>query len=127
VPLSQALAVTGSVNQQGEIQAVGGINEKIEGLFDVCRARGFAAGQGVIIPAANVRHLMLREDLADAVRAGQFQVHAIETVDEGLALLSGRESGARGADGAFPQGSVNAMVERALAEGAARLKELGPS
>lgn len=125
VPLRQTLAVTGSVNQQGEIQAVGGINEKIEGFFDVCRARGLSPDHGVVIPEANVRHLMLREDVVEAVRAGRFQVHAVATVDEGLALLSGREAGERGADGTFAQGSFNAMVEQALVESAERLKEVG--
>jgi hypothetical protein len=116
VALRQTLAVTSSVNQQGEIQAVGGINEKIEGSFDVCRARGLSPEHGVVIPAANVGHLMLREDVVAAVRAGEFQVHAVGTVDEGLALLSGRDAGERGADGMFPQGSVNAMVDDSWAE-----------
>jgi predicted ATP-dependent protease len=113
------------MNQRGDIQPVGGINEKIEGFFDVCRARGLSPDHGVIIPEANVRHLMLREDVVEAVRAGKFQVHAISTVDEGLALLSGREAGERGADGKFPQGSFNAMVDAALVESAERLKEVG--
>jgi len=124
IPLSQSLAVTGSVNQRGEIQAVGGINEKIEGFFDVCRARGLTGRQGVVIPEANVRHLMLRGDVVEAVREGRFHVHAIATVDEGLALLSGREAGTPGPDGRFPDGSFNAAVERALEANLARLKEL---
>jgi predicted ATP-dependent protease len=124
IPLEQGLAVTGSVNQLGEIQAVGGINEKIEGFFDVCRARGLTARQGVLIPAANARHLMLREDVVAAVREGRFHVHAVATVDEGLALLSGREAGARGPDGRFPEGTVNAAVEQALAANVRRLREL---
>jgi predicted ATP-dependent protease len=124
IPLAQGLAVTGSVNQRGEIQAVGGINEKIEGFFDVCRARGLGGQQGVVIPEANVRHLMLRDDVVEAVRAGQFHVHAVATVDEGLTLLTGLPAGEAGADGRFPQGSVNAAVERALAANIERLKEL---
>jgi lon-related putative ATP-dependent protease len=124
IPLSQSLAVTGSVNQRGDIQAVGGINEKIEGFFDVCTARGLTGRQGVVIPAANARHLMLREDVVEAVRAGKFHVHAIATVDEGLTLLSGRDAGAPGPDGRFPEGSFNAAVERALEANVARLKEL---
>jgi lon-related putative ATP-dependent protease len=124
IPLSQSLAVTGSVNQRGEIQAVGGINEKIEGFFDVCRARGLTGRQGVVIPEANVRHLMLREDVVEAVRAGTFHVHAIATVDEGLALLSGLQAGAPGKDGRFAEGTFNAAVERALEANVARLKEL---
>jgi predicted ATP-dependent protease len=127
IPLDQSLAVTGSVNQRGEIQPVGGINEKIEGFFDVCRRRGLTGRQGVVIPLPNVRHLMLREDVVEAVRTGQFHVHAVATIDEGLALLTGREAGERGPDGRFPEGSVNAAVDAALAAGVARLKELrGP-
>jgi len=116
LPLRQDLAVTGSVNQQGEVQAIGGVNAKIEGFYDVCAARGLSGTQGVVIPAANVRHLMLREDVVDAVRAGRFQVYAVRTIDEGIALLAGRPAGERGPDGAFPEGSVNALVEKRLRE-----------
>jgi lon-related putative ATP-dependent protease len=122
IPLKQGLAVTGSVNQQGQIQPVGAINEKIEGFFDVCRARGLSGQQGVVIPEANVRHLMLREDVADAVREERFHVYAVSTVDQGLSLLSGQPAGERGPDGQFPADSVNAAVERALAENVARLR-----
>ncbi|MBI2156455.1 MAG: AAA family ATPase [Candidatus Rokubacteria bacterium] len=124
IPLAQSIAVTGSVNQRGEIQAVGGINEKIEGFFDVCRARGLDGRHGVMIPETNVRHLMLREDVVRAVREGKFNVHAVGSVDEGLEVLSGRPAGARRPDGAFPEGSFNAAVERALAENVERLKAL---
>jgi lon-related putative ATP-dependent protease len=124
IPLSQSLAVTGSVNQHGEIQPVGGINEKVEGFFDVCAARGLTGEQGVLIPSANVRHLMLREDVVEAVRVGRFHVHAVSTVDEGLALLSGLETGARGPDDLYPEGSFNAAVEAALAANIERLKEM---
>ncbi len=124
IPLAQSIAVTGSVNQRGEIQPVGGINEKIEGFFDVCRARGLDGRHGVMIPAANVRHLMLREDVVQAVREGKFNVHAVSTVDEGAEILSGRPAGERRPDGTFPDGSVNAAVERALAENVERLKAL---
>jgi lon-related putative ATP-dependent protease len=124
VPLDQGLAVTGSVNQRGEVQPVGAVNEKIEGFFDLCRARGLTGRQGMLIPEANARHLMLREDVVEAVREGRFQVVAVRTVDEGLEVLSGRPAGERGADGRFPGDSVNAAVERALAESAARLRRL---
>jgi lon-related putative ATP-dependent protease len=124
IPLSQSLAVTGSVNQHGEIQPVGGINEKVEGFFDVCAARGLTGEQGVLIPSANVRHLMLREDVVEAVRAGRFHVHAVSIVDEGLALLSGLETGVRGPDDRYPKGSFNAAVEAALAANIERLKEM---
>ncbi len=124
IPLRQSLAVTGSVNQRGEIQAVGGINEKIEGFFDVCRERGLTGRQGIVIPEANVCHLMLRDDVVQAVREGTFHIHAVRTVDEGLALLSGREAGAPGRDGRFPEGSFNAAVAQALEANVARLKAL---
>jgi lon-related putative ATP-dependent protease len=124
IPLRQAIAVTGSVNQHGEIQPVGGINEKIEGFFDVCRARGFAPGQGLVIPERNAPHLMLRDDVVQAVRDGHFHVWAVSTVDEGIEILSGRAAGERGADGVFPEGSFNAAVEAALARNVQRLRQL---
>jgi predicted ATP-dependent protease len=124
IPLSQALGVTGSVNQQGEIQPVGAINEKIEGFYDACRIQGLTGRQGVLIPQANVRHLMLREDVVDAVRQGRFAVHAVATVDEGLALLSGREPGSPGPDGRFPPGTFNAAVDEALARHVERWRHL---
>ncbi len=124
IPLAQGLAVTGSVNQQGQIQPVGGINEKVEGFFDVCRAQGLTGRQGVLIPEGNVRHLMLREDLVQAVREERFHVYAVSAVDEGLELLSGRAAGERGPDGRFPEESFNGAVERALAANLSRLKEL---
>ena len=124
IPLRQDLGVTGSVNQRGEIQPVGGINEKIEGFFDTCRQRTLTGRQGVIIPEANARHLMLREDVVEAVRAGRFHLHAVSTIDEGLALLSGLEAADRGPDGRFPGGTFNAAVEAALAANVDRLKQL---
>ena len=106
VPIRQSLAVTGSVNQRGEVQAIGGANEKIEGFFDICRKRGLdaAKGCGVLIPAANVQHLMLREDVSEAVAAGTFAIHAVSTIDQGIELLTGVAAGERGSDGAFPPG-----------------------
>jgi lon-related putative ATP-dependent protease len=125
IPLAQSIAVTGSVNQRGEMQPVGGINEKIEGFFDVCRARGLTGRQGVLIPAANVRHLMLRQDVVDAVREQKFHIHAAASVDDALEILSGRPAGERSEPGArFPAGSFNAAVEHALAESFDRLKAL---
>ncbi len=114
--LRQDLAVTGSVNQNGEVQAVGGVNAKVEGFFDVCAARGLTGRQGVLIPAANVRHLMLREDVVEAVRAGQFHVYGVRTIDEGIALLTGKEAGERGPDGTFPEGTANFLVDKRLRE-----------
>lgn len=115
VPIQQSLAVTGSVNQHGQIQAIGGVNEKIEGFFDLCKARNLD-GQGVIIPASNVRHLMLRHDVVDAVRAGKFKIHAVETIDQGIEILTGVPAGERDASGKFPDGSVNQKVETRLIE-----------
>jgi len=93
VPLHQSLAVTGSMNQFGDVQAIGGVNEKIEGFFDVCRERGLDGSHGVIIPKANARHLMLRDDVVAAVAAGKFAVHAISHVDEAIELLAGMPAG----------------------------------
>jgi predicted ATP-dependent protease len=114
VPLKQSIAVTGSVNQRGEVQPVGGINEKIEGFFDVCSARGLTGGEGVLIPAANKRHLMLRRDVIDAVAKGRFHIYAVETVDQGIEVLTGTPAGARDDTGGFGEGSINGKVERRL-------------
>ncbi len=116
VPVRQSLAVTGSVNQHGQVQAIGGVNEKIEGCFDICNARGQSGEQGVIIPRANIRNLMLKQEVVDAVRAGKFDVYAIDTVDEGLELLTGMPAGERGPSGEFPAGSLNQKVEARLME-----------
>ncbi len=116
VPLKQSLAVTGSVNQHGQVQAIGGVNEKIEGFFDVCQARGLTGEQGVLIPAANVKHLMLRRDVVEAVEAGQFHIYAVETIDQGIEILTGLPAGQRGEDGQFPEGTVNHRVEARLVE-----------
>ncbi|MBZ0160912.1 MAG: AAA family ATPase [bacterium] len=125
LPIKQGFAVTGSVNQQGEVQAIGAVNAKIEGFFDVCRARGLTGEQGVLIPASNVRHLMLREDVVEAVAAGQFQIIPVHIIDEGIALLTGREAGERGPDGTFPEGCVNALVQGRLREMAEQARAYG--
>lgn len=116
VPILQRYAVTGSVNQQGEVQAIGGVNEKIEGFFDICRTRGMVPGQGVIIPDTNRDHLMLREDIVEAAANGRFSIHAVSTVDEAIALLTDREPGARAPDGRFPMGTFNRAVAYKLAQ-----------
>ncbi len=116
VPIKQSLAVTGSVNQNGQVQAIGGANEKIEGFFDVCNARGLTGEQGVLIPRSNVRNLMLRHDVVEAVAAGRFRIYAISTIDEGVATLTGMAAGERGADGAFPEDTINGRVERRMIE-----------
>jgi lon-related putative ATP-dependent protease len=124
-PLRQDLAVTGSVNQHGEVQAIGGVNEKIEGFFDICSARGLDGRQGVLIPQANVQHLMLRQDVIDACAAGRFAIYPVSTVNEGIALLTGRAAGARGADGRYPADSINRRVEERLRAFAAIRREFG--
>jgi len=117
VPVRQSLAVTGSVNQRGQIQTIGGVNEKIEGFFDVCRARGLTGEQGVLIPAANVDNLMLRRDVVEAAAAGQFHIYPVNTVDEGIALLTGISAGEPDEAGDYPADSVNGRI-------VARLKKL---
>ncbi len=119
LPMRQDLAITGSVNQHGDIQPIGGVNEKIEGFFEICAARGLTGTQGVIIPASNVQHLMLRAEVVEACAAGRFAVYAVGGIDEAARLLMGREPGARGADGRFPYGSINGRVEATLAHFAA--------
>ena len=125
VPIDQSLAVTGSVNQYGEVQAIGGVNEKIEGFFDLCAARGLTGRQGVLIPASNVKHLMLHRRVVEAAEQGQFRIFAVETIDQGLEILTGQPSGARDADGRFPEGSVNARVEARLIELADKRRAFG--
>lgn len=122
VPLRQALAVTGSVNQFGVVQPVGGINEKIEGYFDICAARGLTGEQGVLIPAPNAVHLMLKPAVVQAVREGRFRIWAVRTVDEALELLSGLPAGAPDAQGQMPEGSMNARIAAGL-EKLARLRK----
>ncbi|MGI9406256.1 MAG: S16 family serine protease, partial [Hyphomicrobiaceae bacterium] len=114
VPIKQSFAVTGSVNQLGEIQAIGGVNEKIEGFFDLCSARGLTGEQGVLIPSANVKHLMLRDDVVEAVRANRFSVHAIATIDQGVELLTGVAAGTASSEGQFPPQTINHWVEQKL-------------
>jgi predicted ATP-dependent protease len=119
VPLTQSIAVTGAMSQQGEVQAIGAVNEKIEGFFDICNARGLSKGQGVIIPRANVKDLMLRRDVVEACGKGQFAVYAADNIDQVMELLTGQKAGRR-AGGKFLPGSINAKVE-------ARLKEFSAS
>jgi lon-related putative ATP-dependent protease len=114
LPIRQSFAVTGSVNQHGDVQPVGGVNEKIEGFFDVCEGRGLTGRQGVLIPQANVKDLMLRREVVEAVAAGRFAVVPVGNVDDAIAWLIGREPGGRTAAGRFPEGSINALVESRL-------------
>ncbi len=114
VPMRQDLALTGSVNQQGQSQAIGGVNEKIEGFFDLCDARGLSGSQGVLIPESNVKHLMLHARVIDAVQAGRFHIYPIGSVDQALETLSGMTAGIKNDDGRFAEGSFNRRVQERL-------------
>ena len=125
LPIQQDIAVTGSVNQQGEVQAIGGATQKIEGFFDVCKVQGLTGEQGVIIPERNVKNLMLREDVVEAVRQGKFHIYPVRTIDEGITILTGVEAGERREDGTYPKGTINHTVQNRLRELALKLKEFG--
>jgi lon-related putative ATP-dependent protease len=125
LPLAQDVAVTGSVDQHGRVQAVGGVTRKVEGFYAVCKARGLTGAQGVVIPATNVRNLMLDEEVVEAVRRGEFHVWAVRTIDEGIELLTGRRAGRRRADGSYPPDSVHGLVAARLADYAERMRAFG--
>jgi lon-related putative ATP-dependent protease len=123
LPIKQYIAVTGSVNQKGEIQAIGGVNEKIEGFFEVCEMKGLTGEQGVIIPESNVQNLMLKEKVIEAVKSGQFHIYPVKTIDDGIEILTGVSSGKRKPAGTFEEGTVNYRVDNKLKEIAEKLKE----
>ncbi len=114
IPIRQDLAVTGSVNQRGDVQAIGGVNEKIEGFFDICKSRGLTGDQGVLIPESNIKHLMLRQDVVDAADAGQFNIYAVRSIDQGIAVLTSHQAGERNTEGQFPADSINGLVDAKL-------------
>jgi ATP-dependent Lon protease len=122
MPLRQDIAVTGSINQKGEIQPIGGVNEKIEGFFDVCRAKGLTGTQGVVIPYQNIQNLMLRQDVVQAVAERKFHIYPIKSVDEGMEILTGVEAGAPREDGTFEEGTLNFVVDEELQRLAASWK-----
>ena len=122
-PIKQGLAVTGSVNQKGEVQAIGGVNEKIEGFFEVCRVRGLTGKQGVIIPVSNVKHLMLKEDVVAAISQGNFHIYPVSTIDEGIEILTGIKAGKRLKNGSFQADSINDRVQRRLITLAKKLRD----
>ena len=126
-PIRQSLAVTGSVNQHGEVQAIGGVNEKIEGFFDLCSTRGLSGEEGVLIPASNVKHLMLRKDVVEAVAAGKFSIYPVATIDQGIELLTGLSAGTREKDGQFTADSINRRVEDRLIHFSMQLRHLARS
>jgi lon-related putative ATP-dependent protease len=123
LPIKQCLAVTGSVNQKGEVQAIGGVNEKIEGFFEVCKAKGFTGKQGVMIPESNVQNLMLKEEVVDAVKQSKFHIYSVKNIDEGIEVLTGVKAGERRKDGTFEDGTVNYKVDKRLKEMADKLRE----
>ncbi|SHK32117.1 lon-related putative ATP-dependent protease [Anaerobranca californiensis DSM 14826] len=116
VPIKQSIAVTGSVNQMGEIQPIGGVNEKIEGFYDVCKLKGLTGEQGVIIPVQNVKNLMLKREVIDAVEKGQFHIYAISHVDQGIEILTGIPVGEKGENGEYPEGTLNYLIVKKLKE-----------
>ncbi len=124
-PITQELAVTGSVNQKGEIQPIGGVNQKIEGFFKVCSVKGLTGQQGVIIPHQNVRNLMLRDNVVDTVREGKFHIYSVKSIDEGIEILTGVRGGEKQADGTYPEGTINYLVDKKLKDVAIGLKEFG--
>ena len=125
LPLKQSMAVTGSVNQKGEIQPVGGVTRKIEGFFDICQIKGLSGEQGVIIPRKNVKNLMLKEEVVDAVAQGKFHIWAIDTIEQGIELLTGVPAGERTVDARYPKGTVNFLVDSKLRDFAEKAKEFG--
>jgi predicted ATP-dependent protease len=123
LPIDQGIAVTGSVNQNGEVQAIGGVNQKIEGFFRVCKAMGLTGKQGVIIPKSNVGDLALYSEVVDAVREGKFHIWQVEHVDQGIELLTGVPAGGKNEEGEYPEGTVNYTVNQKLEDLAIGIKE----
>lgn len=122
LPIKQNFAVTGSVNQKGEVQAIGGVNEKIEGFFEICKLKGLTGEQAVMIPESNVQNLMLKEEVIDAVKAGKFNIYPVKSIDEGIEVLTGVKAGEKQQDGTYPEGSVNQQVTKTLGDMAEKLK-----
>ncbi len=123
VPLRQNIAVTGSVNQKGEVQPIGGVNEKIEGFFKACKAKGLTGEQGVMIPQSNTKNLMLHDDVIEAVKNGQFHIYAVKNIDEGIEVLTGVPAGERQADGNYPEGTINYLVDKCLRDMAEKMRQ----
>ncbi len=124
-PIKQGIAVTGSVNQKGEVQAIGGINEKIEGYFEICQAAGLNGKQGVMVPVSNIKNLMLKEQVTEAVKRGKFHIYPVRTVDEGIGVLTGVKAGSRRKDGSFEPDSINDRVQKRLISMAEKLRDFG--
>ncbi|MDD2318655.1 MAG: ATP-dependent protease, partial [Geobacteraceae bacterium] len=116
VPIKQGIAVTGSVNQLGKVQPIGGVNYKIEGFFAVCKAKGLTGEQGVMIPRSNLRNLMLKDEVVEAVKEGKFNIWSVATIDQGIEILTGMPAGERQPDGSYPEGTINQKVDSRLRE-----------
>ena len=114
IPINQSIAVTGSVNQKGEIQPIGGVNEKVEGFYQTCKMQGFNGMQGAIIPIQNVRNLHLSDEIIDAVKKGKFHIYAVKTIDEGIEILTGVPAGKKDKNGKFPLGTINYLAQEKL-------------
>ncbi|MEQ9620183.1 MAG: ATP-binding protein [Deltaproteobacteria bacterium] len=125
VPIKQSFAITGSVNQKGQIQPIGGVNEKVEGFYAVCKAKGLTGEQGAVIPYQNVKNLMLKKEIVDAVKKGTFNIYPVETIDQAVEVLTGREAGKRGASGKYKRGTVNYLVDKKLREFAENYRKFG--
>ena len=125
MPIKQGIAVTGSVNQNGEVQAIGGVNHKIEGFFACCKAKGLTGSQGVIIPRANVLDLMLKTEVVEAVREERFNIWPVSNIEEGIELLTGKKAGARRKDGTYPKGSIYALADQRLKDLAEGMVKFG--
>ena len=126
VPIKQNIAVTGSVNQKGQVQAIGGVNEKIEGFYEICKLKGLTGEQGVMIPDSNVQNLMLKEEVVDAVKAGKFSIWSVKTIDEGIEVLTGKKAGQKLENGAYEEGTINQLVDKQLRQMADKLKDYAP-
>ena len=125
IPIKQNFAITGSVNQKGMIQPIGGVNEKIEGFFDICIAKGLTGDQGVVIPHQNVKNLMLKKEIIEAVKNKKFHIYPITTIDDGIEILTGIDAGKRNANGKFRKGTINELVDSKLRELAINQKQFG--
>jgi predicted ATP-dependent protease len=122
-PIKQYLAVTGSVNQKGDVQAIGGVNEKIEGFYEVCKVKGLTGKEGCVIPRSNVENLMLKEEVVEAIKEGQFHIYPVGTTEEGIEVLTGVRAGEKRPDGTYEEGTINFLVQKRLSEMAEQMKE----
>ena len=125
LPITQGIWVTGSVNQTGDVQAIGGATEKVAGFFDLCKVTGLTNQQGVIVPRDNLKNLVLKDEVIDAVREGRFLIYGVSTIDEGIEVLTGVPAGEPQEDGRYPEGTVHQLVEQRLRDMARRAKEIG--